>query len=141
MLLCVAGCSAPTGRWQLVSVDPPGASFPFSQIDMGDGGTFRAKGLFTPQGQPTLKPQSTSGKLEQHGGAFHLIPNGQSGKTLSTHLRLDGKMVMTLHPTGRNWKVRGIFQRVKPVDPRLLDPTTPITPQMLKTSPRRTGKH
>lgn len=137
--MSVAGCSAPAGKWQLVRVDPPGAPFPITQIEFGDGGAYSAKGKFTQRGEPAPKTQTTTGKFKRDGGFFHLAPTGRAAFGLRTYLRLDGKMVMTLQPPGRDWKVKGIFERVTPIDSRLLDPERPITPASLHQERGRSG--
>ncbi len=136
----LGGCSEPAGRWQLVEVDPPGAAFPITQIEFGEGGAYRSKGQFTPEGEPTIKTQSATGKFSRQDGLLHLAPTGRGGIGFSTRLRLDGRMIMTLQPPGRDWKVHGIFERVTPVDERLLAPGKPITPESLGADGEKTSK-
>ncbi len=136
----VAGCFTPSGQWQLVEVDPPGAAFPITQIKFDDGGAYQAKGRYTPDGEPTRKTQSSTGRFSQEDGLLRLAPEGHGAIGLDTYVRLDGKMVMTLQPPGRKWKIRGIFKRVDPIDPRLLDPAKPITPESLKAKQAATLK-
>lgn len=134
MILAEAGCAAPAGRWQLVEIDPPGAAFPITQIEFGENGAYRSKGKFTADGEPTIKTHSATGKFSREDGLMKLAPSGHSAIGLSTRLRLDGKMVMTLAPPGRDWKVHGIFESVTAIDECLLDPETPITPESIKAT-------
>ena len=103
LLGAICGCTADiAGTWQVVDVQPKGASFPLNRVTFDLQGKYTSAGLYDAQGRLRDDVQTATGRFERMGDNLRLIPANGTAVSYQMRRRLDGKIEMTLDIPGQN---------------------------------------
>jgi len=99
----IGGCMANvTGSWEVVDVQPRGASFPFNRVSFDEHGKYTATGLYDSEGRLSDDVHTVTGQVERKGREVRLLPAKGTAVVYRTRRRLDGKLEMTLTVPGQD---------------------------------------
>ena len=109
----VGGCTPNVaGSWEVVDVQPRGASFPFNRVSFDQQGKYTSTGIYDAQGRLSDDVHTATGQFERKGRDVRLVPAKGTAVVYKTRRRFDGKLEMTLEVPGQNHPLTAVLGRV-----------------------------
>ena len=105
-----AGCAPKlAGSWELVDVQPAGASFPFNRVQFDPCGKYTASGLYDGSGRMTDEVRTTTGDYRQAGSQLQFQPHKGDAQTYRMRRRMDGRIEVLLDTPGSKGQLKAVL--------------------------------